>query len=271
MADDYEVKRTIWDGKVPVEFVLDSSEFVVRSSQSYFIMLPRVSYFPICLGKVLQFFKNNIDEIDDVKNVWLQTSGKMLKWHYPIGVLHDLYSSDASLPWVVTIRFQTFPDDLVKCGTIDLMRHYFIQTVKEADQLKHKGAIMSAMKSEEHAQLFNGICNDKFDDFWSVNKKLMDTNEAKLLYIPMRFYLPDTPFRQVLISPHKEDDKTPQEPTLKSALQKACPDINPSGYVIISHGINVPLESPVYWLSKNFCYPDNFVHLVLRHKSDENY
>lgn len=119
----------------------------------------------------------------------------------------------------------------------------------------------------------------------------MDTNEAKLLYIPMRFYLvciyyiysflksltflflfqPDTPFRQVLISPHKEDDKTPQEPTLKSALQKACPDINPSGYVIISHGINVPLESPVYWLSKNFCYPDNFVHLVLRHKSDENY
>ena len=31
--------------------------------------------------------------------------------------------------------------------------------------------------------------SDKFDDFWSVNKKLMDTSKSKLFYIPMRFYL----------------------------------------------------------------------------------
>ena len=120
-------------------------------------MLPRVSYFPLCLSNVLQFFKNNVDELDDIKNVWLQSEGQTVKWHYPIGVLHDLFSSSANLPWVITLRFHNFPDDLVKCGTIDSMRHYFIQTIKEADQLKHKGAIMSAMKSDEHAKLFNGI------------------------------------------------------------------------------------------------------------------
>ena len=125
-------------------------------------MLPRVSYFSICLRKVLEFFKNNVDGVDEVKNVWLQSDGKMLKWHYPIGVLHDIHSTDASLPWVVTVRFQNFPDDLVKCGTIESMRHYFIQTVKEADQLKHREkSVMAEMMSEEHERLFNGICNGR--------------------------------------------------------------------------------------------------------------
>lgn len=55
--------------------------------------------------------------------------------------------------------FQNFPDELVKCGTHDSMKHYFLQTVKEADQMKHRGAVMSAMKVEEHGQLFQSIAN----------------------------------------------------------------------------------------------------------------
>lgn len=38
MADDYEIKRTIWEGNVPVEFILDPTEFVAHK-QSYFVSL----------------------------------------------------------------------------------------------------------------------------------------------------------------------------------------------------------------------------------------
>ncbi|KAE9549923.1 hypothetical protein FO519_006865 [Halicephalobus sp. NKZ332] len=249
MTDDYEVKRNIWDGKVPIEFVLDPSE--MRANQSFF------------------FFQHNVDELEDVnvKDVWLAFNGKMLKWNYPIGVLYDIHITDNSLPWVVTLRFKNFPDELVRCGTHDLMRHYFLQTVKEADQMKHKGAIMSTMKVEEHGQLFQSITNDKFDDFWVVNRKLMEVSDSKSAHIPIRFYLQDQPFRQVLITSESEGEAN----LLSSALKKACPELEISELIVVSQGISVPLDSPVLWLSRNFAYPDNFVHLVIRNKSDSDF
>jgi len=267
MADDYEVKRNIWDGKVPVEFVLDPAE--TRATQSFFVMFPRISYFPLCLSKVLQFFQHNVDELEDVnpKDIWLASNGTMLKWNYPIGVLYDMNIADNSLPWVVTLRFKNFPDELVRCGTYDSMKHYFLQTVKEADQMKHKGAVMSAMKVEEHTQLFQSIANDKFDDFWAVNKKLMEIADSRSVHIPIRFYLQDQPFRQVLITGGSEDEPN----LLSTAVKKACPELEITDLIIVSHGIPVPLDSPVLWLSRNFAYPDNFVHLVIRNKSESDF
>lgn len=143
-------------------------------------MLSRISYFPLCLAKPLQFFENNVDDIDeiDTNNIWLESNRKPLKWHCPIGVLYDIHVSDSALPWVVTLRlkgvsfrikfevkpsfFQKFPDELVKCGSNHALKHYFLQTVKEADQLKHKGTVMAAMKSDEHEQLFQSIAIGEF-------------------------------------------------------------------------------------------------------------
>ena len=41
------------------------------------------------------------------------------------------------------------------------MRNCFLQAIKEADQLKHRGHIVSEMKADEHMQLFESICNGK--------------------------------------------------------------------------------------------------------------
>lgn len=40
-----------------------------------------------------------------------------------------------------------------------------------------------------------------------------------------------------------------------------------NNFVAISHGIEIPLITPVLWLANNLCYPDNFVHIVWRNKS----
>uniref|UniRef100_A0AC34QXI0 Autophagy protein 5 n=1 Tax=Panagrolaimus sp. JU765 TaxID=591449 RepID=A0AC34QXI0_9BILA len=266
MTDDYEVRRTIWDGKVAVEFVLDPSEFVTRAQQSFFVMLSRISYFPLILAKPLQFFEHNVDDIDeiDMNNIWLESNGKPLKWHCPIGVLYDIHVSDSSLPWVVTLRLKgKFPDELVRCGSNHAMKHYFLQTVKEADQLKHKGTVMAAMKSDEHEQLFQSIVNDKFDDFWTVNKKLMEVSDPKMNTVPMRFYYGLEPFRQILVP--VENSSETETNVLSTVLKKVFPEFETANNLaVISHGILVPLDSPILWLCKNFSYPDNFVHLVVK-------
>lgn len=49
------------------------------------------------------------DKVD--QDMWLEYDGQPIKWHYPIGVLFDLYmGSDIQLPWNVTVHFEKFPE-----------------------------------------------------------------------------------------------------------------------------------------------------------------
>lgn len=53
MANDREVLREIWDGKIPVCFTLDSEETCeLQGPDPFYLMIPRLSYFPLCTEKV---------------------------------------------------------------------------------------------------------------------------------------------------------------------------------------------------------------------------
>lgn len=59
MANDREVLREIWDGKIPVCFTLDSEEICeLQGPDPFYLMVPRLSYFPLCTDKV-----NNVNEM----------------------------------------------------------------------------------------------------------------------------------------------------------------------------------------------------------------
>lgn len=84
--------------------------------------------------------------------------------------------------------------------------------LKEADVLKHRGAIVSNMLKKDHTQLWLGLLNsklfimhynicvtccalflksaDKFDQFWAVNRRLMETvpDQEGFKHIPLRCY-----------------------------------------------------------------------------------
>ncbi len=48
---------------------------------------------------------------------------------------------------------------------------------------------MNDMQKRDHKQLWYGFQNDKFDQFWSINKKLMETDETQCFKnIPFRIY-----------------------------------------------------------------------------------
>lgn len=53
MANDREVLREIWDGKLPVRFILNDEEVSdLQTPESYYLMVPRLSYFPLIWDKV---------------------------------------------------------------------------------------------------------------------------------------------------------------------------------------------------------------------------
>lgn len=56
MANDREVLREIWDGKIPVCFTLNSEEICdLQGPDPFYLMVPRLSYFPLCTEKVRDF------------------------------------------------------------------------------------------------------------------------------------------------------------------------------------------------------------------------
>lgn len=64
--------------------------------------------------------------------------------------------------------------------------------------------------------------NDKFDQFWSVNGRLMETNtEEGFKYIPFRCYTSEDKYIQRLVKPMNEEG---QRKTLKHLLNEVFPD-----------------------------------------------
>lgn len=112
MANDREVLKVIWEGKIPVKFVADIDRDM-QDQDCFFLMVPRVSYFPLVTDKVKKHFQRFIESEDEV---WFSYNEIPLKWHIPIGLLFDLLVTDDALPWQITVNFKKYPEDvLFKC------------------------------------------------------------------------------------------------------------------------------------------------------------
>lgn len=232
-----------------------------------------MSYLPIVTDKVTKHFQRAIKPDVNTNTVWFDFNGQPLKWHYPIGVLFDLYGSSKSLPWNITVHFEDFPEDeLIHCDGKEVVESYFMSAVKEADSLKHKSQIINSMQKKDHKQLWLGLNNDKFEQFWSVNKRLMERSGDELFKnIPFRIHQRDAAFLQKLSRPVND---LGEQQTLKHLLMETLPkmfacDQDFEQMRIVLHGIDAPLETPLQWLSEHLSHPDNFLHIVLINKDCE--
>ncbi|XP_055716765.1 autophagy protein 5 [Phlebotomus papatasi] len=270
MANDREVLRLVWEGKIPICFQADPAEVVgLQPPEPFYLMVPRLSYLPLVTEKVRKHFVRFISNEQQEGDIWFDCDGTPLKWHYPIGVLFDLTMGDEvpNLPWSVTIHFGNLPGEFVfKCPTKEVVEAHFMSCLKEADHLKHRGQIVSAMQKKDHTQLWLGLVNDKFDQFWAVNRRLMESHgdQDNFKYIPVRCYNEDGSYVQKLIQP---TSKTNLKQTLKDLLEYFS---TPARRAVAArmHGITVDLDTPLQWLSEHLSYPDNFLHICLLYDDD---
>jgi len=147
---------------------------------------PRLSYLPFLLPRLHGVFAPVlIDPSTPSQDGWFSFEGVPLKWHYPIGLLYDLFSSaspsqaprqrgrdeshaDESqpLPWRLTLHFTEWPaDQLVRLDAEGKVLHdAFINSVKEADFLRNGTAkgIMSLSKNDSK-QLWKAVQDRMFD------------------------------------------------------------------------------------------------------------
>lgn len=60
MANDREVLREIWEGKLPICFTLNPDEVSeIQQPDPFYLMVPRLSYFPLVTDKVDDISSHN--------------------------------------------------------------------------------------------------------------------------------------------------------------------------------------------------------------------
>lgn len=153
-----------------------------------------------------------------------------LKWHYPLGLLYDLYSGaepaypgngqaveqstvhgfraqqqseegdDESqlppIPWKLTVHFTSFPTaHLIPLDAeMKSLHDSYVNNVKEADFLRNGTAktVMSLSEADSR-QLWRSVETQDLASFNQINNKLLNpTGGAPLRHIPIRVYLPST-------------------------------------------------------------------------------
>ncbi|TRY55978.1 hypothetical protein DNTS_018859 [Danionella cerebrum] len=182
MADDKDVLRDVWSGRIPACFTLSPEETTEREAEPYYVSKDDQCVAPQRLGSC-----RLTGTVFSLNLAASPSKGQ----HYPIGVLFDLHASNSALPWNVTVHFKSFPEqDLLHCPSNSVIEAHFMSCIKEADALKHKGQVINDMQKKDHKQLWMGLQNDKFDQFWAMNRKLMEypTEEGGFRYIPFRIY-----------------------------------------------------------------------------------
>ncbi|XP_022655162.1 autophagy protein 5-like [Varroa jacobsoni] len=197
-CEDRNTVSKVWSGQIPVCFRLAAQDCSsIEAPDPFFIMLPRISYLPFIWEKVQRYFSPFVAEEHRSSQLWLETpinttsvlSGSvMLRWHLPIGLLYDLHGG-GKLPWTIIIHFRDFPDkELIACETKQVAEAQFMNSVKEADFLKTRKKIMTAMTQSERRQMTAALYALQAESFWAVNRKLMFTSET-WKHIPLRIFL----------------------------------------------------------------------------------
>ena len=90
MVEDREVLREVWEGRIPTAFNLASEDVTTAiSPETFYVMLPRMSYFALATEKVKKYFSKFVSEDSVSGEVWFSFNGNPIKLHLPIGVIYD--------------------------------------------------------------------------------------------------------------------------------------------------------------------------------------
>jgi autophagy-related protein 5 len=170
------------------------------------------------IHKLHAFFSSNLIYPDlQPSDLWLSYEGVPLKWHYPLGLLYDLYSgaepaypadatspthkpdlstedeSQQHLPWRLTVHFSDYPiEQLVRLDNENKQIHdLYIHSVKEADYLRTgTGKTVMFLSKEDSTQLWDAVMKHDFSLFNPINQKLLNPQGVNLRNLPVRLYLP---------------------------------------------------------------------------------
>ncbi|POW19518.1 hypothetical protein PSHT_04561 [Puccinia striiformis] len=291
------LRSLIWEGSIPISFVLEPSELPSgsdRGVEAFYTSAPRMSYLSLLVPIVktnligLCLDDNSLSTMKE-ENVWFEhaPSKVALKWHWPIGLIYDtllasLPSSSLGLPLQVTVHLNPVPADKgLLPNSIPVCREAFMSQIKEADFVRWGSTRrVTNLRQREAESLWEGLVEHDFDKFWLVASKLVPIPPS-----PSSAHSAPMPHTQ---PPNSSIDRMPdgngvrnvplrwtrparRRVTLGAALVDLAPSLFPEPTSTSKrrlarafiHGVQVPLETELGWLGAVMCCADGWVAVVI--------
>ncbi|EMC91313.1 hypothetical protein BAUCODRAFT_322681 [Baudoinia panamericana UAMH 10762] len=216
------LQSQIWNGSLPLEIRLAARDCrTYDDSEAYLIQYPRLSYLASLSPRLHSFFAGSLINPEVAAHeAWLSFEDVPLKWHYPLGLLYDLYSgaepinierrsghdpvtgshaavannsNAVPMPWRLTVHYSNHPTD--QLIPLDLggrtMLDAYINAVKEADFIRNGTArTVMGLSKDDSDKLWQAVQTHDRRLFNSVNNKLLNPPGMELRHIPLKIYLP---------------------------------------------------------------------------------
>ena len=167
-----ETRRTIWEGVVLIQLELVDLREQRVAIKDLFLSVRRCSYLPCyyetLIGTLRPFLSPTYMENLKTEDLWITDAerGEPLKWHYPIGLLADMFHWDhetTGKPWKLQLHTQDFPHDkLFQIGsglpTSRPLEDVFMAMIKESDFIRH-GSVkrVFGLTKQDQQSLWNSI------------------------------------------------------------------------------------------------------------------
>ncbi|KAL0583641.1 hypothetical protein ABG067_006454 [Albugo candida] len=239
-------------------------------------MIPRLSYLPAYIQGVISHFKHAIPSIHlgnalKPNQVWFDHEGIPLKWHYPVGVLFDLFLTERNqqkprCPWKLGVHFHSFPNRMVlPLENEKSIESHFMQSLKQSTFARlGSSKLIMRMSEAQQRQMWQSVVQRSGAKFNEAIKELYDTNTADSP-IPVRLLVGNAPFVQLRVLP--EEHGTLQK-LLCWAWNGSSTDAGNVDNVMI-HGVLVPTSLAVALVYRYFAYPDGFLYIVVGRLQEE--
>ncbi|KAJ5980249.1 hypothetical protein N7481_007547 [Penicillium waksmanii] len=285
------IQRSIWAGRIPLKIILAPAESrTFDQTNPYLISFPRVSYLPSLLPRLRAFFASSLINPDaEHHQGWFAFEGVPLKWHYPIGLLFDLYAGvDPASKAILGVNIE----ELVRLDPEGMvLNDAFINSVKEADFLRNGTAkgIMSLSK-EDSAGLWKAVENVDLPSFQRISNILIPPPSQPFRNVPIRIFLPlppdeESPSLKVVQSPlpplipsssiqssqsvSARSSPSTQPQTIGGVLHTLLPNLFPSRRTPVLakpvlHGAVLPMSSPIEEVVRSAAYGDGWAYVVVR-------
>eukprot|EP01095_Lingulamoeba_sp_RSL-Kostka_P009260 TRINITY_DN318_c1_g1_i1.p1 TRINITY_DN318_c1_g1~~TRINITY_DN318_c1_g1_i1.p1 ORF type:complete len:226 (+),score=62.03 TRINITY_DN318_c1_g1_i1:49-726(+) len=192
---DEHIQREIWNGAVPIEINLAKNESLGCKStpEAYYLLAQRNGYLALLSDEIkqhfLQFF-NEGDIDDDI--VWFSYGDAPLKWHFPTGVLFDMFDRQQDIPWKIEAHFKNFPSDqIIDYSLTEALKSHYMNNLKEANYLKGgANSKINLLSKEEQNNLWDGLKESNYDKFWGTHQ-ILSLETKDLRYVPIRILTHD--------------------------------------------------------------------------------
>jgi autophagy-related protein 5 len=272
-------RRQLCGGELLLRIRLDSSEIASLAEPSpLFRLASRLAYLPFLFNDVYEHFKASLPpKMGQAYEIWFDYDGVPLKWHFPLGVLCDLLvGADVPMPMDLTVHFRggEASRELMPFTGISSLERVVMSAFRQAVFLEQNNtAAFGKLAKQQQTQLWDSIAKSNIEAFSALQQKsgMLCQNLSKCRSLAVRVHFAGAA-SESLLHPVSPSDDQGVPTTVLSFLREAVPplvadldgaDELREGVQILTQGVIVPADTPLFWLALNACYLDHFVHLVV--------